>query len=243
MIHHLLDDGRRLRVILPDGYDRSDRHYPAVYVLDERWALGTMADTATMLGMQRLMPKVICVGVGYEDESLAVVSERRGSDYTPTPAAYPAFTGIRGHHPSGQVHHTIDRLAGVVVPLIESEYRVDPTDRVLFGHSLSGLGAVWTFLTRPGLFNRFLLSSPSVWWDDQVTVGQVLPVPDDGTRLFLSGGSGERNTVSGVFEAGQAFAASLVDAGHDATFTELAGEIHHSTIGAAISAGLRWLYR
>ena len=40
------------------------------------------------------------------------------------------------------------------------------TDRVLVGASLSGLAATHTLLTQPGLFNRYLIVSPSLWWDD-----------------------------------------------------------------------------
>jgi predicted alpha/beta superfamily hydrolase len=236
-------DNRRLRVVLPDGYHRSERQYPAVYVLDERWSLGTVADTATMLGMQRLMPKVVIIGVGYQDDTLAVVSERRGGDYTPTEWPFPAFTSIKGTYPSGGADRTLDVLIDEIVPLIEGEYRIDTSDRVLFGHSLSGLCATWCFATRPGVFNRFLLASPSVWWDHQFMLTQPLSDPDDGVRLFVSAGELERGTVSGVYEAVSAFASRLSDAGHDAVFQELTGELHHSTIGAATSAGLRALYR
>lgn len=243
MLHHDLGDGRRLRVVLPDGYDRSERHYPAIYVLDERWSLGVMADLATMLGMQRLMPKVVIVGVGYEDDSLAAVSERRGGDYTPTDWPFPAFTSIKGTYPSGGADQTLDLVIDRVVPLIEGTYRVDSADRVLFGHSLSGLCATWCFVTRPGTFNRYLLASPSVWWDDQFMLDKELPPVDPSTRLFISAGEGERGNISGVFEAVEAFGARLDDAGHDLRFQELAGELHHSTIGSSVSAGLRQLYR
>ena len=238
-----LDDDRRLRVVLPDGYHRGDRSYPVIYVLDERWSLGAVADCSVMLGMQRLMPKVICVGIGYQDESLAVVSERRGGDYTPTDWPFPAFTSIRGTHPSGGAPATIDRLIDRIVPLVEARYRADAGDRVLFGHSLSGLCAAWCFLTRPGTFHRYLLSSPSIWWHERVAMTLPLPAVEAGTRLFLTAGGDERGSSSGVFEAGEAFAERLIEAGHDASFRELPGELHHSTIGASVSAGLRALYR
>lgn len=240
---HDLADGRRLRVVLPDGYNRSERQYPAVYVLDERWSLGTMADLATMLGMQRLMPKVVIVGVGYQNESLAAVSERRGGDYTPTDWPFPAFTSIRGTYPSGGADRTLDVLIEEVVPMIEGDYRIDTSDRILFGHSLSGLCASWCFATRPGIFNRFLLASPSVWWDNRFMLGVDLPEPSPGTRLFISAGGEERGSKSEVFEAAEEFAEKLAASGHNAHFAELPGELHHSTIGAAVSSGLRVLYR
>jgi hypothetical protein len=36
----------------------------------------------------------------------------------------------------------------------------------LFGHSLSGLFVLWTLFTRAELFQYYLASSPSIWWND-----------------------------------------------------------------------------
>jgi tetratricopeptide (TPR) repeat protein len=46
---------------------------------------------------------------------------------------------------------------------------------VLIGHSLGGLFAVYALLNRPELFRGYLVTSPSLWWDDQVLVKAAQP--------------------------------------------------------------------
>jgi predicted alpha/beta superfamily hydrolase len=46
-----------------------------------------------------------------------------------------------------------------LIPLIESGYRVD--ERILYGHSFAGGFAIYSMIQRPGLFNRYIASSPT----------------------------------------------------------------------------------
>ena len=51
-------------------------------------------------------------------------------------------------------------------PLVEKEYRVDTSNRGLLGSSYGGLFAAWTMVNRPELFQRFIMASPALYWDD-----------------------------------------------------------------------------
>ena len=51
-------------------------------------------------------------------------------------------------------------------PWVRRNYRTAPGDTTLFGHSLGGLFATWVMLSDPGAFRRYLIGSPSLWWDD-----------------------------------------------------------------------------
>ena len=53
-----------------------------------------------------------------------------------------------------------------IIPFIENRFDVSQSDRVLIGKSMSGLAVVHTALSKPELFNRYLIISPSIWWDD-----------------------------------------------------------------------------
>ena len=53
-----------------------------------------------------------------------------------------------------------------LIPFVEDHFEVSNSDRVLIGNSLSGLAALHSLLTHPNLFNRYLIISPSLWWDD-----------------------------------------------------------------------------
>lgn len=41
------------------------------------------------------------------------------------------------------------------------------TRQALYGHSYGGLFALHTLFTRPGLFDCYIASSPSIWWNDR----------------------------------------------------------------------------
>ena len=81
-----------------------------------------------------------------------------------------------------------------VLPLLDDTYRI--SDRTLVGHSFSGLFALRWLLDAPAPFVRYLLASPSVWWDDRV----MFEVEEERARrggdidaaVFLSAGGEER---------------------------------------------------
>lgn len=52
------------------------------------------------------------------------------------------------------------------MPVVTQKYQVDVEKQALFGHSLGGLFVLWTLFKRPDLFQYYLASSPSIWWND-----------------------------------------------------------------------------
>ncbi len=118
------------------------------------------------------IPSAYFVGVGYQNEADGVTREvNRTRDYTPTAFAPPDSTHYLASNPvdyegSGGTNAFLDVFASQIIPFIESRYEVDNRDRVLIGKSMSGLGAVHAMLTKPNLFNRYVIISPAIWWDD-----------------------------------------------------------------------------
>ncbi|MGR6871474.1 alpha/beta hydrolase [Pseudomonas sp. HK3] len=51
-----------------------------------------------------------------------------------------------------------------VFPFVEKNYRIDVHNRILSGHSLGGSFGAWVLLTKPSLFSRYILTSPSLWF-------------------------------------------------------------------------------
>jgi predicted alpha/beta superfamily hydrolase len=50
-------------------------------------------------------------------------------------------------------------------PFIESKYHGN-TDKTIVGQSLGGLFATEVLLKKPSLFNKYIIISPSLWWDN-----------------------------------------------------------------------------
>ncbi|WP_350292550.1 alpha/beta hydrolase-fold protein [uncultured Croceitalea sp.] len=115
-------------------------------------------------------PAAYFIGVGYQNETDGIPKElNRIRDYTPT-----NFVPTENHFlankateykDSGECDAFLEVLKGELIPFIEDNFEVSE-DRVLIGKSMSGLAAVHSFLTRPNLFNRYIIISPSLWWDD-----------------------------------------------------------------------------
>ena len=254
-VHQHRDEaaGRLLQVALPEGYGTRDAAYPVLVCLDAQWTFGTVCDVALNLGLTRLLPRVIVVGVGWTATSARAVVHARAAAFTPTTAPLPAaVTRSMAEAPVyGQADEFLRWLLDTALPMLEGRYAIDPGERTLIGHSLSGLFGLYTLFTRPAAFQRWLLASPSSWWDDRMIFGleaaQATRAPASRGRVFLSAGSeetliGEIPMVANTREIAARLAARS-DCPCDSRFALLADELHHSTIPAAVSRGLRWLYR
>jgi hypothetical protein len=252
-IHRYEDVGRTLQVALPEGYGSRAEPYPALVCLDAQWTFGTVCDAALNLGLARLLPRVIVIGVGWTASSAREVVHARAAAYTPTSAAIPSSVArsmaeapVFGQGPAFQ-HWLLDEA----LPAMHARYPIDPSQQTLIGHSLSGLFGLYTLLTRPQPFTRWLLASPSSWWDNKMIFDlearSASEGPSPNGRVFLSVGSEEAliGEIPMLANTQQMFErlARRRRADFDTTLAILAGEMHHSTIPAAVSQGLRWLYR
>ncbi len=161
----------RLYVRLPLRPPSEGEKSSSFYFLD---ALANMTPAAAMsynYEYFNYIPSAYFIGIGYQNEDDGAWSEKnRTRDYTPT-----AFTPPKGHflenspqdwQGSGGAKAFFDVVQSEIIPFIEQRFDVDSTDRVLIGKSTSGLGATYALLNRPALFNRYVIISPAIWWDD-----------------------------------------------------------------------------
>lgn len=228
----------RIYVALPQGYANSSRRYRALYVLDADATFALATQAYRLLRVDSAMPDLLLVGIGY-DLGGAARRSRRNRDLTPTRVASDTATGESAAF--------LRSLAEVIIPAIDSLYRTDLIDRAIFGHSLGGLFALYALFERPDLFRRYIVSSPSLWWDDAV----VLQLESGFARrerslpkaVFMSVGSEEPADMREWF---QPFADSLTSRQHrDLRFTAvvLPYETHLSAPATAFTRGLRTIYR
>jgi pimeloyl-ACP methyl ester carboxylesterase len=117
-----------------------------------------------MLAGNGRIPPMIVVGINNTD---------RQRDMTPTkPTA--GFGGAPWTGSAGGADKFLSFIADELLPTVDRNYRTRPY-RVLIGHSLGGLFAVYTLMNRPEVFNGYLIISPSLWWDDQALVKAAQP--------------------------------------------------------------------
>lgn len=153
-----LSEKRILNIYLPEGYDANDSvKYPVIYLLDG----SADEDFIHITGLVQFnsfewvnqVPKSIVVGI-------ATVDRRR--DFTfPT-----AIKKDQTKFPtSGHSAQFISFIEKELQPFIEKRYKTNAS-KTIIGQSLGGLLESEILLTKPALFNKYIIVSPSLWWNN-----------------------------------------------------------------------------
>jgi predicted alpha/beta superfamily hydrolase len=153
-----LSEKRILNIYLPEGYKENDTtKYPVIYLLDG----SADEDFIHIVGLVQFsafpwvsrVPKSIVVGIA---------NTNRQRDFTfPTTIdedkkLVPA---------SGGSAKFIAFIEKELQPYIEKKYKAS-TAKTIIGESLGGLLATEILFTKPTLFNKYIIISPSLWWDN-----------------------------------------------------------------------------
>lgn len=166
-----LGEKRVLNIYLPEGYNPQDSiKYPVTYLLD-----GSInEDFIHVAGLYQFnsfewinrVPKSIVVGI-------ATVDRRR--DYTfPTTIS----TDQKKSPTSGHSDQFIAFIEKELQPFIEKKYKATNT-RTIIGQSLGGLLATEILFKKPALFSKYIIISPSLWWNNGSLLNTPSPLPLD----------------------------------------------------------------
>jgi predicted alpha/beta superfamily hydrolase len=148
-----------------------DRPCPALYLLDgERWfnSFKAIAHKAAAAGQAQ---PIVLVGIGYVD--VVHTTSRRWFDFSPPsadPGAVPPFLkAMAARSRPGGAEAYLAVLKDEIVPFAEKEFPIAPEGRGIAGHSFGGLFAAYALAHAPGLFERVLMASPSLWFGGDET--------------------------------------------------------------------------
>jgi predicted alpha/beta superfamily hydrolase len=235
----------QIDIALPRGYRTSGKRYPVVYVLDGN-ALFPLVTSSYRLVSYLVPQELIVVGVGYPTNEYGPWSKdyglHRTRDYTPPKAASGTSTG------EGGAPLFLQFLREELIPDIDANYRTVLNDRALLGHSYGGLFAAWVLTHEPGLFQRYSIGSPSLWWDNETgprwEAAYAAGHSDLRARVYLYAAAYEDEGImkgpsTRFWEALRArhyTGLDLVD------FVIVPDEIHTSVLLGAVEHALRKLY-
>lgn len=238
----------QVSVALPRGYEASSASYPVLYALDANGHFGIVVETARLLEFEKRIPPLVIVGIGYPLGYFFDTLGKRPLDLTVTEDRtwqfpIPDLPPLEG---TGGGPEFFQFLTGELMPLVQAEYRVDEQDRTLLGHSFGGLFAFHALLHGQDAFERFVIISPSLWWDDRVAFQQeeAYAAANRGlaARAFFSVGLNESEQhVASVRDLVPVLTARNYE-GFTWTAHFFEDESHDSVVPASISRGLRYVY-
>lgn len=176
----VLNEERRLNVYLPASYERqSASRYPVIYLLD-----GSLdEDFIHIVGLVQfgsfswinMVPESIVVGIANVDRKRDFTSPSNNErDNTELPT-------------SGGSARFIKALGQEILPLITQRYRTNGQETII-GQSLGGLIATQILYQHSGLFDNYIIVSPSLWWDDESLLKSEPPKFDKPTGVFVGVG-------------------------------------------------------
>ncbi|MGB7068208.1 MAG: alpha/beta hydrolase-fold protein [Pyrinomonadaceae bacterium] len=222
----VLGEERTVLVKVPPSYGNGDQKYPVVFMLDAHAPQNAMM--AGLLEQQawgRMIPEMILVGIQ---------NTNRLRDLSPTK------TDRAG---SGGGAKFLEFIEKEVVPVVEKNYRTHPY-RIIAGHSLGGLFAVYSFVARPDIFNGYIAASPSLDWDHGYVLKQaegVFREKKDWKKVMFVGLGDEPEYVAG-FDSFREIIKKSDPKGLSSEFRRFPDENHSSVVLPAYYAGLRKVF-
>jgi predicted alpha/beta superfamily hydrolase len=154
----VLGEKRVLNIYLPEGYNKHDTtKYAVTYLLDG----SADEDFIHVVGLYQFnsfswinrVPQSIVVGI-------ATVDRRRDFTYPTT------IEKDRKKYPtSGHSDKFITFIQKELQPFIQKMYKTNNC-KTIIGQSFGGLFATEILLKKPTLFNKYIIISPSLWWDN-----------------------------------------------------------------------------
>lgn len=239
-----------LDVLLPPEYDSASAGLPVLYYLDAWWwgqLLESLYRMSALATPARVAP-VILVGITVTGDADSF-NRSRNRDFTPSPyqPIAPGVTMRTGNvildsAGTGGAREFLAFLEREVIPAVGRRYRVLAGERGIAGHSYGGLFAAWVQRNRPQVFQRYLLVSPSTYWNDSEVLQHR---PTEATeasrkhRIFIGTGSTEMHIMR---RSGEELLSAVEAAGLDASGRVYAGADHLTVLPRALLDGLTYLY-
>jgi uncharacterized protein len=231
----VLGEDRVVLVRTPAGYETNKLTYPVLYMTDGDAHMGHTASTIEFLTRNGRISDLIVVGITNTD---------RTRDLTPAKSTNKTPAGDLQFPTSGGADNFLKFIETELIPQIEKQYRVQPY-RILAGHSLGGLFAVHSMISKPGLFNSYVAVSPSLQWEN----GEALKRAEEFLKnqkelkatLFVSLGN-EPGEIGESFDSFKDALSKTNIKGFEWQAERMADEDHGSVVLRSHYFGLRKVY-
>jgi predicted peptidase len=221
-----------IKIRLPENYSESENLYPVLYLLDGDHMFAMATDIVQYLIYGEHIPDLIIVSPSYGSKNAPRHggTNQRESDLAPFPLSWTPAT------PRGAQY--LDSLENELIPFVESKYRIDSSNRTLWGYSLGGIFVLYALFEKPNLFKQYGVVdgfNDNLGAMEQAYANANTDLP---AKLFLSWGD-ELNSVPELLPVLK----SRNYAGLELTSAVLNGDGHFTVPAEGLTKGLIALFR
>ena len=249
-----------INVGLPPNYSQENTKYPVVYVTDAGSNFSGLMSSLPLMQLVNDLPHFILIGIDYKSKKSNDSMSLRNRDLTPTNDSiwmsgqkemYKIFGDLPEAEPGG-AKEFLEFIDHKVKPVINDKYHVNSSDQTYCGFSLGGLFGLFTLFTSPSSFNRYVIGSPSIWWDNK----HILQVEEEYSKnnkelpakIFMSAGDLEEEGDSDAFRMVtnvKSLSKTLKKRNYEGLTMKtviLEDETHCSAVAATLNRGLRSVF-
>ena len=249
-----------INVGLPPNYSEENTKYPVVYVTDAGSNFSGLMSSLPLMQLVNDLPHFILIGIDYKSKKSNDSMSLRNRDLTPTNDSiwmsgqkemYKIFGDLPEAEPGG-AKEFLEFIDHKVKPLINDKYHVNSSDQTYCGFSLGGLFGLFTLFTSPKSFNRYVIGSPSIWWDNK----HILQIEEEYSKnnkelpakIFMSAGDLEEEGDSDAFRMVtnvKSLSKTLKKRNYEGMTMKtviLEDETHCSAVAATLNRGLRSVF-
>lgn len=228
----ILNETRSLLIATPAGYDQETDLYPVLYVLDGDENFVQAVGIVRSLAESERIPPMLVVAIG---------NTERTRDLTPRTEVE---LEIRFFPRNGGADTFLQFISGELIPYVDQHYRTRPY-KVLVGHSVGGLFAVYALTSNPKLFNAYIAIDATLSWNNQAVLSRVETLFKN-TRELMSDlyitATDESSTALGAVYRLCGILDERAPRGFRWTFKQMPGETHTSIAHQSIYSGLDTIF-
>ncbi|HWA85066.1 MAG TPA: alpha/beta hydrolase-fold protein [Opitutus sp.] len=210
--------------------------WPAVLLMDGDFFFDPAVAAVRELRAAGKIPPTLVAGIGY-GASFGQPGNHRGRDYTPTASALEPT--------SGGADAFLSFLANTFWPELARRYPLRADQRVVAGHSLGSLLALYALFQPEPFFPKILASAPSVWWDDRALLAHATKLRDAQSSLsgslYLGVGADDTPSMTGDLALLEQQLAARPFEGLNIVSEKFPGRDHYNVVVDTLRSGLRAL--
>ncbi len=230
-----LKEQRQIQVIFPEKYDPNlKENYDVFYVLDGEWNTSLSETVLHFLGYGQFVPTnmmIVSIPNLYKNDV-----NMRDRDFTPTQ--------VKNRDISGGANDFLLFLKELVA-YIDEKYPTNSENSVLYGTSLGGLFAIYTYLHEPTLFKSYITVEPALHWDNEhlnkVATRKLPKITETNSTLWISSRDGKDFKDMGIAKL-ESILSKKAPKGLHWKVATYPNETHFSAIWKGIFDGLKFTY-